>query len=196
MGELVTARMVASVSQQTLADSLGWTQAAVSRFERLVRPDAISVTDVATVAAVLGLELGAGLYPAGDPIRDKGHQALLARFRKIAGAAWRIAAEVPFPTHGDPRTWDLVLRIAGQIVGVEAETRIRDVQAIARRIHQREGSGGANVIVVVLADTSTNRRLVNQLREALGEHYQTPPRDLLKALRQGQPLPGSGVVLL
>ena len=148
------------------------------------------------MAAGLGLELSAGLHPAGDPIRDKGHQALITRFRAMVGAAWRIAAEVPFPTPGDPRTWDLILRVAGQIVGVEAETRIRDVQALARRIHQREANGGVTAILVLLADTATNRRLVDQLREALGPSYQTQPRDLLAAFRRGQPLPGSGVVLL
>lgn len=146
------------------------------------------------MAAVLGLELGANLYPAGEPIRDKGHQALIGRLRAVLGQAWRVTAEVPLPLRGDRRAWDLLLRIPRQLVGVEAETRIRDIQAFVRRIRERELEGGADVIVIVLAESAVNRRLLAQLLEALGPRYATNPRRLLRALRAGQPLPGSGVV--
>jgi hypothetical protein len=48
----------------------------------------------------------------------------------------------------------------------------------------------------VLAATRTNRELVDELREALGPAYATPQRVILSALRAGQSLPGSGVVLV
>jgi hypothetical protein len=37
----------------------------------------------------------AGLHPEGEPIRDKGHQALIERFRKIVSAEFSVRAEVP-----------------------------------------------------------------------------------------------------
>jgi transcriptional regulator with XRE-family HTH domain len=195
-GELADARRAAGLSQETLAALVGLSQSDVSRFERLRRVDSVRFMDVAAMAAVLGLELGASLYPAGEPIRDKGHQALIGRFRAVLSAAWRVAAEVPLPLPGDRRAWDLLLRIPGQLVAIEAETRIPDIQAFVRRIRQRELEGGAEAIVIVLAESAINRHLLPQLLEALGPRYQTSSRALLKALRTGRPLPGSGVVLL
>src|SRR5687767_9309118 len=107
--ELRSARIVADVSMRTIAVSLGWSLTAYRRFES--GESRTTFVDVSAVAALLGLELGAGLHPAGDPIRDKGHQALIARFREVLGASWRVAREVPFPSPGDARTWDLVLRM-------------------------------------------------------------------------------------
>jgi len=175
---------------------LGWSQSDVSRFERLRRIQGITFDDVATAAAVLGRELGANLYPAGEPIRDKGHQALIGRFRAVLNSAWRVAAEVPLPTPGDRRAWDLLLRIPGQIVGVECETRLRDIQAFVRRIRERELDGGADAIVIVLAESAHNRRLLAGLLEALGPRYSSSPRRTFRPLREGKPLAGSGVVLI
>src|SRR5687768_1505970 len=191
--ELAQARRVSGLSESDLARSPGRTQTEISRFERLVDIDRVSFTLVTEIAALLGLELGAGLHPLGDAVNDRGHQVLIGRFRAVLSEAWRVVAEVPLPDPGDPRTWDLVLRIPAQVVGVEAETRIRDVQRLVRHIHQRQRDGGADVVLLVLADTRANRALLAELLIALGPEYATPPREILRALRAGQPLPGSGV---
>jgi transcriptional regulator with XRE-family HTH domain len=195
VAELIEARRSAGLSQATLAAQLKWSQSDVSRFERLTRVDGVSFVELSEVASLLGLELGAGLYLVGDPIRDKGHQVLIARFRALLSAAWRVVQDVPLPIAGDRRAWDLLLRLADQRVGVEAETKVRDVQALTRHVHMRERDGEADEIIVLLADTRTNRELVDQLRLALGSHYATQPRVLLRALRTGERLPGSGVIL-
>ena len=177
-----------------MAHALGWSETAYRRFEQ--GKSRTNVADLSAVAAVVGLELSADFFPSGKQIRDRGHQALIKRFRSRLGSAWRVVAEVPLPNPGDPRTWDLVLRIPAQVVGVEAETRIRDVQRLVRHIHQRARAGGADVVLLILANTRANRALLPELLEALGPEYATSPRQLLRALREGQPLPGSGVVLL
>ncbi len=100
------------------------------------------------------------------------------------------------PTPGDRRSWDLLLRLPAQLIGVEAETRIRDMQQLVRHVHQRERDGGVDAIVLLLAATRTNRELIDELRLALGPSYATSPRQILRALRGGQPVPGSGVVML
>lgn len=121
---------------------------------------------------------------------------MIARFVAVIGSAWRVAREVPLPNPGDARAWDLVLRIGGFIVGVEIETRVRDIQALARRMHIRQRDGGTTAVLMVLAATAHNRRMLPQLLEALGREFATSPRVLLRALREGRPLPGSGVILL
>jgi hypothetical protein len=82
------------------------------------------------------------------------------------------------------------------LVGVDIETRIRDVQALTRRTRGRERDGEVDAILIVLSDSATNRRLVGDLREALGDEYKSSPREILAALRAGARLPGSGVVII
>jgi len=48
----------------------------------------------------------------------------------------------------------------------------------------------------VLSDSATNRRLVDELRTSLGPAYATTSRAIFTALRSGQRLVGSGVVLV
>ncbi len=196
LAELAASRRAAGISQGQLAVALGWSQSEYSRFERATRLDSTSIVDVAAAAAVLGFKLSGGLHLSGSPVRDAGHQALIERFVRELSSAWRVAREVPLPLPGDRRSWDLLLRLERQRVGVEAETRIRDVQRLVRHIRERERDGGTDAIVLVLSDSRINRELVRELRAALGPEYATPPRQLMRKLRVGQPLPGSGVVLV
>ena len=177
-----------------MAEALGWSQTTYRRFESGAVVS--SIVDVACAAAVLGLELGAALYPAGDPIRDRGHQALIKRFRDVLAASIRVVADVPLPLPGDRRAWDLLLHVGTQLIGIEVETRIRDIQQLVRHVHVRERDGHANHVVLVLGDSSHNRALLSELMQALGASFQTPPAQILRALRAGESLPGSGVILL
>lgn len=196
MAELVSARLLAGLSQASVGRMVGWSQPEVSRFEHLLRRDSISVVEVSQMAAVLGLDLSAGLHPVGEPLRDKGHQVLIGRFTELLNAGWRVAREVPLPNPGDPRAWDLVLRLEGCVVGVEAETRVRDIQALARRLHVRQRDGGTSVVLLVLAESVHNRQVLSELLVALGPEFAGAPRATLRSLRDGRPVAGSGVLLL
>lgn len=146
---------------------------------------------------MLGLQVTIQFHPRGEAVRDIGQIKLIARFRALLSASWHVMIEAPFPTLGDLRSWDVLIRLgSAHRVGVEAETRIRDVQELVRRIRQRELHGGVDEILIILSDTTHNRRLVDELRRALGDGYATPPRQLLAALRTGSPLAGSGLILL
>jgi transcriptional regulator with XRE-family HTH domain len=197
VNELRTRRQVLGISQSQLASELGVGQSTIARIE--AEEVDLEITRAAQMASVLGLELSIGVHEMGDPIRDKGHQALGKRFDAIPSAAWRNAAEVLLPNVGDRRSWDRVLRLTkepGQIVGAELETRIRDIQALVRRMRDRERDGGVDEILIVLSNSATNRALVDELRTALGDRYTTAPRAILRALRLGRAVAGSGVVLL
>lgn len=82
------------------------------------------------------------------------------------------------------------------LVGVDIESRVWDVQSIVRRTRARERDGQVDRILIVLADTAHNRRVADELRRALGPDYATGARRLLRALRAGERLAGSGVILI
>lgn len=149
---------------------------------------------------MLGYEVSVGLHPVGDPVRDKGQLACGRRFNAVLSDRWRVTDETLLPGAGEQRAWDKLLRLLDatprHLVGVDIESRVRDVQALVRRTRGRERDGQVDHILVVLADTAHNRRMVHELRTSLGPEYASGPRRIMAALRKGEPLPGSGVVLL
>jgi transcriptional regulator with XRE-family HTH domain len=198
VSELRDRRSVLGIAQSTMAKALGLSQSQLWRIESGTVE--MSVLRLAEMPSVLGLELSVSLYELGDPIRDAGQQAVGKRFDAIPSPAWVSVHEALLPNPGDRRSWDRLLRLTGaqprHLVGADIETRIRDIQALVRRTRLRERDGNVDAILLVLSDSSTNRHMVKELREALGPDYATPPRALLGALRAGSTLPGSGVILI
>jgi hypothetical protein len=197
--DLRIARMNAGVSVRALADDLRWSASATTRFLAGQLQD-VRVIQLSEMASVLGYEISLGLHPIGEPIRDKGQRALGTRFDAMLSTDWTVTDEAPLPIAGDLRAWDKLLRLKDSsppyLVGIDLETRVTDIQALVRRTRLRERDGGADKILIVLGDSATNRRLVNDLRASLGDAYKTPPRAILRAARSGQRLVGSGVVLI
>jgi transcriptional regulator with XRE-family HTH domain len=183
------------LSQAAVAKHLGCSQDLISLFELgKLSPGIVWICEL---AAVLGLEPSLTFHRVGPPLRDKGHEALIARLVLMLSPAWHVRREIQFPNPGDPRWWDLLLRLATTYrLGVEAETRIRDFQELVRRIHGRAQDGGADHVLLILSDSAHNRSLVGQLRTALGEEFATSTAAILAALRNGDPLLASGVILL
>lgn len=199
LNELREARITAGVGQSAVATALGMSQANYWRIEA-GQVEAVTVERLAEMASVLGLELSMGLHPLGDPIRDKGQQALARRFESPLSPRWQVTSETLLPMPGDLRSWDKLLRLRDEtpryVVGVDLETRIHDMQALVRRTRLRERDGQVDAILLVLSDSATNRRLVDELRTMLGPSYATSSRSLLGALRSGTRLAGSGVILV
>ena len=93
----------------------------------------------------------------GDPARDRAQLALIARFRARLPSEIPVRAEVPLPVDRDQRAWDLVLGVTPESVAVEAETRLRDLQALMRRIQLKQRDGGMASVVLLVNDTPANR---------------------------------------
>jgi hypothetical protein len=178
-----------------VAEEAGWSQSELHRLEHFELAS-VSIVRLAEIGAVLGLDMSADFHLVGGGLRDRGQQALLARFAAVVHASYSRNREVPFPSVGDRRSWDMVLRLGRQLIGVEAETRVQDIQQLVRRVRQCDRDGGMDEILLVLSNSAHNRALVEELRVALGDRFATRPRELLSALRAGNPLPGSGVILL
>ncbi|MEO6059660.1 MAG: helix-turn-helix domain-containing protein [Candidatus Limnocylindria bacterium] len=196
---LRTARRAAGLSQRTVARRAGMTQMQVSRIERSEVGAGIRV--LATLAAIVGLDLVVTLCPGGAPVRDVAHARLLARLQKsLTGergmGGWR--TEVPIPIPGDQRAVDAELRVAEGSVGFELETRLVDAQATVRRaaLKQRDAGMACMVLVLVLADTRANRAAIVEAAATLRTAFPLEPRAMAAALRNGSLPPGNGFLLV
>jgi transcriptional regulator with XRE-family HTH domain len=147
--EFLVARQAAGLSQRQLGRTLGVSHSMIGRIERGAARS-VSIELVATIAAVLGLEMSVGLHPAGPPVRDRAHLALIERLRVRVSRGLRWRTEVPVPVAGDLRSADLVIDGASFGILVEAETRLVDVQAFERRVGAKQrdlGLGSSDPLV-------------------------------------------------
>jgi transcriptional regulator with XRE-family HTH domain len=194
-GEIRETRRGSGLSIKTVASSVGMSESTFGRIERSELPD-VSVAQLAVACAAVGLRFAARAYPDGDPIRDAGQIQLLNRFRGQlpAAVAWR--TEVPVPIPGDLRAWDGQCRFGTDVVGVEAETRLLDAQALDRRIGLKARDSDVAIVILVVADTGSNRRRLADHREALRASFPLDTRAVLAAVRAGRPPSASGIVVL
>jgi transcriptional regulator with XRE-family HTH domain len=191
--ELVEARHAAGLSAREVARVVGVSAARIDRLEH-ADPASMTVDLVARTAAALGLDLAASLHPNGDPARDRGQLALLARFRaRIPAVMWRV--EVPIPIAGDLRSADAVVAIKPGDVLIEAETHVNDVQLVERRSSAKCRDLGALRVVLVLADTRHHWRLLHEHPE-LRQRFPVGTRGVIAALKAGRDPGGDGLVVL
>ncbi len=193
--EIRQARRAAGVSQDAAAVDAGMSR---PQYGRIERGEIIGVTLVQAcrAASAVGLRLGLTVFAEGDAVRDAGQLRLLERFRGHLpqGAAWR--TEVPLPIAGDRRAWDATVGLLGRRAGCEAETRVRDVQAVERKLALKLRDGQVDIVILILADTASNRAALARHREELRGLLPLDTREVLRCLRGGR-LPGaSGLVIL
>lgn len=155
--EIVTTRLGAGLSVREVARRALVSPDTVRRIER-AEPGATSIDNVARIAEVVGLELAANLYPNGDPVRDRAHLALLARFRARLGSGVRMRTEVPVPVAGDRRSGDAIVSGREGDVLVEAETHLRDAQGVERHARAKARDLGAGRLVLLVSDTRHTAR--------------------------------------
>lgn len=193
--ELRQARVTAGLSQRQLAAASGARQALVSLVERGQATRA-SVLVLATLFAVLGQRLSVRPYPDGSPLRDEAHARLLARFRDRLPAGATMRTEVPVGIPGDGRAWDAEVGMDGARCTVEAETALGDLQAVDRRIALKMADGQVDHVLLLVADTHRNRRVLREFRHLLVDRYPLDTRAIMIALRAGRCPGASGIAVL
>jgi transcriptional regulator with XRE-family HTH domain len=187
------ARRGAGLRQQTVAQRAAISQAGVSRTERATR--SATLDELAILAAVVGLDLVVRLYPGPDPIRDRAHVRLLARLQaELPTLKWW--TEVPVPIPGDQRAIDAVVRFGSLGVGFELETRLVDAQALVRRLALKQRDAGLARMVLVLADTRTNRAALAAADGTLRSAFSLAKREVIASLRDGRAPNANGIVLV
>ena len=186
--------LAAGLSQRHVAQVGGSNQSRVSRTERAERMPA-RVDELAAHCAALGLRLSLKAYPVGSPVRDAAQLRLVERLRGRLGAGFRWRSEALIGGAGDLRAWDVRLDGPGSI-GIDAETRLHDIQALQRRCETKWRDSGVDRVVLLVASTRHNRRVLAEHREALRSTFPADTPEILAALRRGR-LPGSnGIVVL
>ncbi len=193
--ELRTARIAAGLSQRQVGASAGVSGALVSRAERgLLR--GVSLTLATTLFAVLGMRLSARPYPDGPPIRDVGHARLLSRFRAQLAPPLRLRTEVPLRVDQDLRAWDGEIVASSETCKLEAETVLHDLQATDRRIALKMADDNVARVILLIADTRRNRKVLREFRELIDARYPLDKRGVMRELRNGRVPEQSGVVML
>lgn len=191
--DLVRGRHGAGLSREQVGRACGLSRSGVERLE--VGSRRSTTRELAAYGAAIGLDVRLRAYPAGDPIRDAGQQRLLERFHVRVHVSLGWSTEVPFPTEGDLRAWDAMVRGRDWRRPVEAETVLDDIQALERRLALKRRDGGEDHLILLVADTARNRRA---LAAAPGAFADLPlrTREILAALGRGEDPGGSGIVIL
>jgi transcriptional regulator with XRE-family HTH domain len=195
--ELRDARVGHGLSQAKVARAAGVPRASISRIENGRAPN-VPIRLAALLAALVGLDLAVSTYAGGRHIRDIGQVRLMARLAKRLGPDWRWNFEVPLPIPGDQRAWDAVVthRASGYRFGLEAVTRIHDLQALLRRVALKARDGGLERVVLLVTDTRTNRRGIETGLDVLGSAFPSGTRAALIALGRGDLPPEDALIVL
>jgi hypothetical protein len=83
----------------------------------------------------------------------------------------------------------------GLSVGIEAEMRPSDLQALQRKLSLKVRDGGVDRLILVLADTRPNRRFLRLAGEDLRPLLRLQGRDAVRALRSSVD-PGCNLLVL
>lgn len=195
--ELQGQRLASGLSQEQVATTAHLSRSTLSRIETGKR-HATSVVEISQVAAVLGLDLVVRLYPGGEPLRDTAQLSRIRTLLQDLGHPLRYRTEVPRPPAPgrlELRAWDAVIEGGAMRTTVEVEMRIRDSQALERRLSLKRRDDPTGRFVLVVADTRTNRRVFADHPELFPDLPRLARAAVLAAVRAGQH-PPTGVVLL
>lgn len=192
--ELRDERLAAGLSQSHVAAVAGLTQSRVSRTERGQRlPPRLD--ELARHCSAVGLRLSVKAYPEGLPVRDAAQLHLLERFRSRLGPGLGWKTEVLVGEYPDQRAWDALV-MGEDTLGVDAETRLYDIQAVQRKVESKWRDSGVVRVVLLVASTHHNRRVLREYRAALSSTFPLDTGAVMETLRSGSIPPANGIVVL
>lgn len=199
--DLRSARVGAGLSLDEVARRAHLSASEVSRIERGHVPGVPAVV-IARIGGAVGLDVRLRAYPGPDPVRDAAQGRVLHRLRSRLHEGLRLRLGVPIGPPGDLRAWDGVIdrfRTPSGLADprdlkVECETRIGDGQAFLRRLGLKVRDGDAEHVLVVMADTRTNRAAVAAMGLIGTGRFIIPAREVFARLREAIHPGGSAIV--
>jgi transcriptional regulator with XRE-family HTH domain len=192
--EIREARLSSGSSLRVAGARAGMSHTQLRRLEAGVI-EHVTVEQLSRGCAAVGLRLLVRAAAGPGPALDAGQLALIGRLRKLLPAV-RLRTEVPVPLPGDRRAWDAVLGLDPADMPLEAEARLRDVQAVDRRCTLKLRDSGFDRLILLVSDTANNRRMLEAYREDLRSSFPLDTRAVLADLRRGRTPSASGIVVL
>lgn len=198
--EFRLARRGAGLSLVSVAAEVDLSKSHLARIERAQVPN-VGMQHLVRIGAVLGLDVRVRAYPGGDPLRDAGQVRLGARLRGRVHSMVRIRSERLLPGVGDGRAWDHWLdgwpsgRDGGGMPA-ELETRVGDYQAMMRRLNRKMRDGGVTCLLLVVADTPSNRRAIAAAGAQAAADFPVSARSTLASLAAGERPLGSALIFV
>jgi transcriptional regulator with XRE-family HTH domain len=174
----------------------GVSRAQLSRLERgeIARP---TLDQLCRAGRSVGLVPTFRFYPGDVEVRDRAQLALLARFERLLAPPLRLRREVPLPIAGDKRAWDARVTDGSASASAEAESRVDDCQAVARRIELKSRDDpSAGPVILIVNKTAHNRAVLAAHREALRMQFPLDGASITRYLRSGTVPPLGGIILV
>jgi transcriptional regulator with XRE-family HTH domain len=188
------ARLRLGRSQADVAADVGISRAYYGRIERGEVRD-LRLGLASRICAVLGLDLVLRTYSSGVSVRDVAHLKLLGRFERQVSPPFRVTNESPISGGPHGRAWDR--RLSGPVsVGVEAETRLGDIQALEREMVAKQHDSNVQRMILAVRDTRHNRLVLRAVRPQLRATFPLGTREVLDSLRAGSDPGANGIVIL
>jgi hypothetical protein len=94
------------------------------------------------------------------------------------------------------RAWDATAVCPVFRAGIEAETRIRDVQALDRRLALKERDGGMDRLILLVLDSPSNRAVLRADGAQLFLRFRVPGARALELIGAGADPGGNALILL
>jgi DNA-binding XRE family transcriptional regulator len=160
----------------------------------------VQLDNLCAVGAAVNLDVVVRVYRARPPsLRDSGQLELARMVCAIAHPSWDPVLELSAGEHG--KAIDIGFFGAREILDVEIDRLILDLQDQHRRNGlKRDFLAGRHQrpvrLVWVLEDTMRNRSAVAPHRSLIQAAFPAGSRDVLRALRTGEPLGEDGLLWL
>jgi transcriptional regulator with XRE-family HTH domain len=193
--EVRVARTRNGQTQRQVGAAIGRSASRISRIEA-GRVSRLSVAEVMTVAAAVGLKAWLKVFPGGRRPLDAAQLALLERFNRRLHSSWLRQIEVVVPLPGDLRAVDELIRNDGCSCAVEAITRFADVQAQVRAARAKQRDLEVDRLILLVSNTHANRRMLREAGPILQESFPIGTRPALRLLGSGRDPMGDCLVII
>jgi transcriptional regulator with XRE-family HTH domain len=193
--EIRAARLAAGLRMRDVGHAIARSESWVSRAERGLLVG-VSYVELSVLAAAVGLKMWTTTFPAERVLRDAPQLKLLQRFRARVGEKWDWSYEVVLPDRLDQRAADAVLRNPSVAVMIEAFTRLANSQSQLRAVHLKARDLGIGRVVIVLAESASNRRALAEAADVIAADFPLGTRAVLRALSAGRDPGAHGIVVL